>query len=102
MRPDSEPRPPWARRLIRVFLLGIMPVAIVFFQHESTMPLFLVRDLHFSESGYGMLFTINTGMIILLEVPLNHATAHWPHGRALALGSVLFSLGFGALAVAHT
>jgi MFS family permease len=86
----------------RTFLLGIFPVAMVFWQHESTMPLFLVRNLHLSESAYGMLFTINTLMIVALEIPLNSATAHWPHRRCLALGSLLFAIGFGALALAHT
>jgi MFS family permease len=46
-----------------------------------------------------MLFTVNTGLIILLEVPLNVAMAHWPHRRALVLGAALNALGFGALAV---
>jgi MFS family permease len=87
---------------LRVFLLGIFPVSVVFFQHESAMPLYLVRDLHFSESAYGMLFTLNTLLIIFLEIPLNSATAHWPHRRTLAVGSLLFAIGFGSLALAHT
>jgi MFS family permease len=39
-------------------------------------------------------------MIVFLEVPLNIATSHWPHRRTLALGALLFGLGFGGLAVA--
>ena len=39
-------------------------------------------------------------LIVLLEVPLNIATAHWPHRRTLALGALLFGIGFGALAFA--
>ena len=62
--------------------------------------LYLVRDLAFSETVYGLLFTVNTGIIILLEVPLNLSMAHWPHRVALPLGSILIGLGFGALAVA--
>ena len=87
---------------LRMFLLGIIPVGMVFFQHESTMAVFMVRDLHLPESAYGALFTINTGMIILLEVPLNAATADWPHRRTLAVGSALFAVGFGALAIADS
>jgi MFS family permease len=59
-----------------------------------------VRDLGFRESVYGLLFTVNTAIIILLEVPLNLSMAHWPHRVALPLGSILVGLGFGALAVA--
>ena len=84
------------------FLLAIIPVIIVFFQHEGPMPIFLVRDLKLPESFYGLLFTINTLLIVLLEVRLNLATAHWPHRRTLMLGSLLYAIGFGAMVVAHT
>lgn len=87
---------------LRVFLLAVIPMAVVFWQHESTMPLFIVRELHFSESAYGMLFTLNTLMIVLMEIPLNSATAHWPHRRTLVLGSALIATGFGVLAWAST
>ena len=84
------------------FLLAIIPVVIVFFQHEGPMPIYLVRDLKLPESFYGSLFTINTLLIVVLEVRLNLATAHWPHRWTLMLGSLLYALGFGAMAVAHT
>jgi predicted MFS family arabinose efflux permease len=87
---------------LQIFLLGIIPVIIVFWQHQSTMPLFLVRDLHFSTSAYGMLFTLSTLMVATMEVPLNAITAHWPHRRAFVLGCMLMTLGFGALALART
>jgi MFS family permease len=87
---------------LRVFLLGILPVSLVFFQHQSSMPLFLVRDLHFTESAYGLLFTVNCLMIIALEIPLNSATAHWSYRRTLSLGSLLFALGYGGLCVARS
>lgn len=87
----------WKDRRLQYFLLAITPVVVVFFQHNSSMPLFLVGDLHLAESTYGLLFTINTGLIILLEVPLNIAMAHWPHRRALSLGAFLSGLGFGAM-----
>ncbi len=79
------------------FLVAIIPVVVVFFQHQGALPLFLVDDLHLTASSYGLLFTINTGLIILLEVPLNVAMSHWPHRRSLALGSFLAGLGFGAM-----
>ncbi len=84
------------------FLFAIIPVVIVFFQHEGPMPIYLVRDLKLRESFYGSLFTINTLMIVALEVRLNLATAHWPHRRTLMLGSLLYAVGFGAMALAHT
>ncbi|HUQ18121.1 MAG TPA: MFS transporter [Gemmatimonadaceae bacterium] len=76
-----------------VFLFASFLVSVVFFQHEGALPLFLVQDLHLSTAFYGSLFTVNTLMIVVMEVPLNAATAHWPHRRALCLGAFLFAAG---------
>jgi len=102
----DAPAPPKKRlrmladRRVLYFLLAMTLVEIVFFQNEAAMPLFLVDGLKFSESAYGLLFTINTVLIILFEVPLNTAMAHWPHRRSMALGAILCGAGFGALAFA--
>jgi predicted MFS family arabinose efflux permease len=82
------------------FLAGVFPVAVVLFQHLASMSVFLVRDRHFSVATYGLLFSLNCLLIVFLEVPVNIATAHWPHRRTLALGALLFGIGFGALALA--
>ena len=82
-----------------VFLAGVVSVGIVFFQHESALPLYLVQYLHLSPAFYGMLFTINTLLIVGLEVPIITATSHWPNRRSLIIGSMLFAIGFGALGV---
>ena len=85
-----------------VFFVGVWLMAIVFFQHEGAMPIFLVRDLHYRESFYGMLFVVNTALIVLLEVPINLAMSHWSHRWTLVLGASLFAIGFGAMAVLHS
>ena len=82
-----------------VFLAGVVSVGIVFFQHESALPLYLVQYLHLSPAFYGMLFTINTLLIVGLEVPIITATSHWPNRRSLTIGCMLFAIGFGALGV---
>ena len=85
-----------------VFLAGVILVGIVFFQHESALPLYLVQYLHLSPAFYGMLFTINTLLIVALEVPIVTATAHWPNRRSLIIGCFLFAIGFGALGLIAT
>jgi MFS family permease len=82
---------------VLAFLAAVVLVSVVFFQHLGPMPLYLVRDLHLKESTFGMLFAINTVLIVLLEVPLNLATAHWPHRVSLAVGAALSAVGFGAM-----
>jgi len=91
-----------ARSILRdqrlaVFLLASVMVGIVFFQHESALPLYMVQYLHMSPAFYGTLFTINTLLIVALEVPLNAATSHWPNTWSLVAGCLLFAVGFGAL-----
>jgi MFS family permease len=87
------------RRLF-YFLIAILPVPIVYLQHQAAMPLFLVRNLHFSPSTYGILFTINTVLIILVEVPLNNYFRHWSDRKTLTIGALLSGIGFGSMAFA--
>jgi MFS family permease len=84
-------------RRFMFFLIAMLPIELVFFQSLAAMPLFLVRDLHFTEAGFGALLAINTVIIILVEVPLNSAMADWPHWSSLALGALLVGAGFGGL-----
>ncbi len=78
-----------------LFLGALFLTGVVFFQHEGVLSLFLVEDLGLSPAFYGMLFSINTVMIVFIEVPLNAATAHWDHKRGLAIGAFLFAAGSG-------
>jgi MFS family permease len=86
----------------RIFLLGIIPISLVFAQFGSSLSLFMVRNLSLPASAYGLLFTLNTILIVTLEIPLNSATRNWPHRRSLALGSFCMALGTGLLAFART
>lgn len=90
----------WKDRRFVYFMIALVPVTFVFFQHISSMPLYLVRDLHLSAAHYGLMFTINTLLIVFLEVPLNLSTVHWSHRKNLVIGTFLFAVGFGALAFA--
>ncbi|HEU4535755.1 MAG TPA: MFS transporter, partial [Polyangiaceae bacterium] len=74
----------------------------VFFQNEGTMALYVVRELGLPTSFYGALFTLNTLVIVLGEVRLNALMASWPAPRALALGALLSTLGFAAMALGQS
>jgi MFS family permease len=90
---SSDPR----RRQLFLFLAALLPASIVFFQTQAAMPIFVVRQMNLGEAQFGLLLTVNTVLIIFLEVPLNAAMSDWPHHRALPLGSILCGIGFGAL-----
>jgi MFS family permease len=84
------------KRLI-IFLIALFPIFSTFFQVYSTLPYVCVHDLGLPSSIYGLFFTINTALIILLEVPLNISMSHWPHRYAMALGGILIGIGFGGM-----
>jgi len=101
---EHPPRHPFtalADRRLLFFLLALIPVMVVFLQHEGALPVFLVEDLHLTPTFYGSLFTLNTVLILLLEVRINLATAHWPSRVTLMVGALLTAGGFGALAFLH-
>jgi MFS family permease len=85
------------RRML-YFLAALIPAQFVFFQLTSTVPVFLVHNLGLPEAIYGTIFTLNTLMIVAIEVPLNTAMAHWSHRSTLMLGAVLYAVGFGSYA----
>lgn len=84
---------PWRDRRLAFLLLPFIPLLMVFFQIEGTLPLWVVRDLGLGSRFYGLLFTVNTLLIVVLEVALNLAMARWPHGRQLLAGSICLAAG---------
>lgn len=82
--------------VLRLFVLGLIPVSMVFFQQDAAFPVFLSDDLGIPLSFYGWLFTINTLMIVLFELPLNIATINWPYRVNFILGTLFITLGFAS------
>jgi MFS family permease len=114
-RPERVPAPPvaslqrsrehsggvWRDRPALLLLLGLFLVSLIFLQNEGALPLYVVRDLHHRASTVGLIFVINTLLIVTTEVPLNLAMHGWPHRRALVLGALFTAVGFGALGLVH-
>jgi len=82
---------------LRLFVMGMIPIFMIFFQHESTLAIFLHRNLHFPMYFYGLLFSLNTLLIVFFELPLNVATMNWPYRLNLTLGSFFITAGFAGL-----
>jgi len=80
------------------YILALLPVEFVFFQHLGAVPIYFVKELHYTEAIYGILMAINTVIIIFVEVPLNSSMSHWRDSSSLALGSLLCAIGFGMMA----
>jgi MFS family permease len=81
-------------KALLIFSLGMIPVTMIFFQGESTLAVFLNRDMGLPLSFYGLLFTLNTLMIVFMELSLNVAMMNWPYRINFMLGSFLITAGF--------
>jgi len=92
--PSKKKRSVFSNRKFLYYMIAIIPVQIVFFQHIGALPLFVVEQLGFSKSTFGFLMAINTVIIILIEVPLNDAMSLWPDWKSLMLGAILTGIGF--------
>ncbi len=95
---ESNTISPFRNRKFVYFMLALIPVVVIFFQHIGAMPLFFVEEIGLSKATFGFLMATNTVLIILIEVPLNDAMRLWKPWKALALGSFLAALGFGMMA----
>ncbi|MBK8792426.1 MAG: MFS transporter [Holophaga sp.] len=85
----------WRDTRLLLFLLATVPAILVFTQIHGALPLWVSRDLGHGTRLFGLVFTLNTGLILLLEVALNTRLAAWTHGHQLGLGAMLIALGFG-------
>lgn len=101
--PDTPPSSSaWRDRRLAYLLLTFLPVLMVFFQIEGALPLWVTRDLGFDTRFFGLIFTLNTLLIVALEVALNLAMAHWPHRRQLLAGALCYAAGFGLTGLVRT
>lgn len=88
----------FADKRLLYFLLALIPVEIVFFQHIGALPLFIVTELSYSNAVFGFLTAVNTVLIIFIEVPLNDAMRNWEDWKSVGLGALLCGVGFGLMA----
>jgi predicted MFS family arabinose efflux permease len=99
-RADHHIGPAWKDGIFLRFLLGMVLVSTVFFQIDGPMPLHVVENLGFAMTFFGLLFTLNTVLIVALEIPLVSYTARMSSANVLAIGAALFGVGFGGMAFA--
>ena len=83
------------------YLLAMLPAMLVMFQFGTTFPLYVVQELHFSESSYGLLCVVNTVLVVLLEIPLVVRLQKIKIRTLIVLGALLYGLGFGSLMLSH-
>jgi len=88
---------PWRDPVFVAFLLLMMFLASVLFQFVSTLPLTLREHYGMSEDQIGLLFALNTLLIIAFEMILTVRLERRNPLRVLGIGALLTCLGFALL-----
>jgi MFS family permease len=71
------------------------------FQARSTLPLWVHRQ-GLSTASYGLLLALNSGLLMVLQLPAARLAARRRPQPVIAATSVLIGAGFGLLILAHT
>jgi MFS family permease len=90
-----------SNRTYVLFLALAFLLALVFFQHLSTLPLAMAAHGH-DEWAYGRTIAVNGILIVLLQPAATRALGRFPRGRVLAAATVVTGVGFGMYAFASS
>jgi predicted MFS family arabinose efflux permease len=78
-----------------VYALGVLFILIFgFTQMTMSVPAFLRRDAGISEGTIGILFTMNTLIVVLTQIPIAARVNRGNLGKLLAIGSLLWVVAF--------
>ena len=80
------------------FCLITVLTCIVYSQMNTTFPVYLKENSGIGEVQYGRLMALNAVMVILLQFPITRITDRYRRMQMqmMALGALLYALGFGA------
>lgn len=80
-----------------IFFLLVLSVAIVFFQFHVTYPLYLRDHYGLSKPATGLVYAVNTVVVVVFEMSLLEFVRKWPTMKVIAWGGFFSCLGFGIL-----
>ena len=77
-----------------LFLGASMLMVLVYMNMNTTLGVFL-RDAHgISEAGYGWILSMNAAMVVLFQFPITRRIENAPPFIMMALGMLLYTIGF--------
>jgi predicted MFS family arabinose efflux permease len=106
LAPTAEAEPAGAATIARsplrdgaftAFLGLSLLFMMVFMQFSSTYPLYLRDHFGLDEPGIGLMYAVNTSIIVACEMLLIDAVKHWRLMPTIACGAGLACVGFGML-----
>jgi len=88
------------RRLLGLLAVTVL-VNLVLFQAQTTLPLWVHRQ-GLPTATYGLLLALNSGLVVVLQLPLARLTGRWRPEPVIAVASLVIAGGFALLMVART
>jgi MFS family permease len=80
--------------LFMLFLAVCVLMGFAYMNMTTTLGVYL-RDVHGTpESAYGLILTLNAAMVVFLQFPITRRIESYPPMLMMALGSVLYAIGF--------
>jgi MFS family permease len=78
-----------------LFIGACILMTIVYMQLYTTLGVYM-RDTHgFSEQAYGYLMSMNATAVVLFQIPIAHRVTRYRPMMMMALGTLLYAVGFG-------
>lgn len=85
-------------RVFMLFTLLSMAVLLSYSQMTTTLPVYLNRGFAVSEQWFGLMMSLNAGMVVLFQFSVTRITSRYGRSVMMALGAVFYALGFGLFA----
>lgn len=89
-------------KVFLIFILSTLPLMFTMMQMNSSLPLYVVKQLGYSEAQFGFLMLINTLMVVGLEIPIVMYLKKYSMRSILSLGSLFYGLGYFGFVVSKT
>lgn len=88
-------------RPFAVFLIGVALAWLVYYQVYSGLPL-RIHQLGYPSHVLGVLLALESGLVVVIELPLTRWTRQLPGAAAIAAGVAFIGLGFMLLGIAQS
>jgi predicted MFS family arabinose efflux permease len=89
-------------RLFILYLGAGMLVSLIGMNLFTTLGVYLRDGFGVPEQGYGLLLSMNAMLVVIFQLPIGRRVEGFPPMLVMAVGSVLYGLGFGMFAFVST
>jgi MFS family permease len=99
---DAGFGPVFADRTFIIFCGLYLASILIYTQMNTTLPVYLKQGFGVKESEYGLLMSLNAAMVVFFQFPISNWMDRYQKGNMMAVGVLLFAIGFGMFAFVAT